>query len=228
MHDALHRWNDFSDINTYLLSLDGLSGSGKSTLSQNISTTVSHMPGVSFYPVRVDGFIATARHSPLRLRMLESRELFWKLIYNRQSMIDMLIGIIQANGKACAVPVSHRYNRSTGSVGPAIVNIPAGRKIVVVDGIDSTRILQTLEKVAPCPQTRLLVLAPPNTALQRAATRDAKQGRRSVEEARMLRQKEFQYLVPQICGHNINNVDVIYAPEGFRAQIVRGSDCRRQ
>ena len=76
MHDALHRWNDFSDINTYLLSLDGLSGSGKSTLSQNISTTVSHMPGVSFYPVRVDGFIATARHSPLRLRMLESREFF--------------------------------------------------------------------------------------------------------------------------------------------------------
>ena len=175
------------------------------------------MPGVSLYPVPVDAFIATARGSPLRSLMLESRELFWKLIYDRQSMIDVLKNIVRANGEKCSVPVSHHYNRSDGSVGPAIVHVPAGKKVVMVDGIDSTRILQTLEQIAPCPQTRIMVLTPPHIALQRAAKRDAAQGRRNAQEALMIRAKEFQYLLPQIYQQNMRDVDVMYFPKSIQA-----------
>ncbi len=217
IRDKLHRWNDCSDMHTHLLSLDGLSGSGKSTLSQDILTTVKHIPGVSLYPVPVDAFIATARGSPLRSLMLESRELFWKLIYDRQSMIEVLKNIVGANGEGCSIPVSHHYNRSDGSVGPATVHVPAGKKVVMVDGIDSTRILQTLEEISPCPQTRIMVITPPHIALQRAAERDAAQGRRNTKEALMIRTKEFQYLLPQITQQNMRNVDVMYFPNRVQA-----------
>lgn len=217
IQDLLRRWNDSSGINTYVLSLDGLSGSGKSTISREISSTIRKMLGVSFYPMRVDTFIATARGSPLRAQMLESRRLFWKLIYDRQSMADVLTDIIGANGEKCTIPVSRHYNRADGTVAPAVLNIPKGRKILLVDGIDSTRIVRMVHKTETIPQTRIMVLTPPHVALKRAARRDAKQGRRSVHEATVLRKTEFQYLAPQICNHNINDVDVIYAPDGFHS-----------
>ena len=210
IEDELKRWNDFSGSSTFLISLDGLSGSGKSSLSTEIRSVTEQLPGIGFYPVPIDLFIATPRDSSLRARMTESRELFWRLIYDRQSMIDVLTCIVRANGEPCSVYIPHHYNRVEGSVGPAVMHVPAGRKVALVDGIDATRILQTLETIAPCPQLRVLLFTSPYIALERAAQRDAKQGRRALQEGREYRRREFAYLVPQIFNANSRQVEVIF------------------
>ena len=211
VRDDLHRWNDLCETNTYLLSLDGLSGVGKSTLTENLHHIVRCIPGVDLYRLAVDRFIATPRDSLLRRCMTDSRASFWKLIYDRQTMIDVAKRIVQANGAACSIPVATLYNRENGSVGQGMVSVPPGRKVVLMDGIDSTRIQEELSVRTPsCPQMRVFVYAHPHVALERAAKRDTKRSLRTLQEGREYRRREFQYLVPQIIGQNMGHVDIIY------------------
>ncbi len=125
-------------------------------------------------------------------------------------MIDVAQNIVRANGAACTVPVQTLYNREMGSVQQGIVSVPAGRKVVLVDGIDSTRIMEELAARVPCLQLRVLALTDPVVALERAARRDRKRSLRGLEESREYRRREFQYLIPQILGQNITHVDLLY------------------
>lgn len=142
--------------------------------------------------------------------MTDCVESFWQYVFDRQSMVDVAVRIVQANGAACSIPVRTLYNRESGSVEQGTVSVPPGRKVVLVDGIDSTRILEEVSRRVSCPQTRVLVYASPPDALERAARRDTRRSHRTLQESRAFRRREFQYLVPQILGQNIQHVDLLY------------------
>lgn len=208
--EAVQRWNDTCLHDALLVSIDGLSGSGKSTLARHIQTVAEEIAHAQLYELPIDFFITTARNDPLRVRMTESAELFWHCVYSRESMKKVLSRVAQNPHAHLVVPVDALYDRPSGTIHPGTLDVPPGRKVVLVDGIDSTRILKELSDTLRCPQLKIFYYVPPAVALRRDVERDTRQGRRTLEENRAFREREYRYLVPQLIDENMRNADIVY------------------
>lgn len=208
-------WNDTHTSPTLLVSVDGLSGSGKSMCATNIQTIVDQLGTAKLQLLPIDLFIATERDDPLRVRMTESAELFWRFVYTRSEILSVIHRIVRAQGRGVTLPMEQLYDRPSGKLKPGSIEAPPGRKVILVDGIDSTRLLLALqEQGVDCPQYRILYYVRPEVALRRAVQRDTTQGRRTLEENREYRVREYQYLVPQILNENVKHADLIYFEQG--------------
>lgn len=212
--EAVQRWHDTSPHDALFVSIDGLSGSGKSTLAGHVRTVAEEIAHAQLYELPIDLFITTARDDPLRVCMTESAELFWRYVYSRESMKKVLSRIAQSPQAHLVVSVDALYDRPSGTIHPGTLDVPPGRKVVLVDGIDSTRILQELSAALQCPQLKIFYYVPPNVALRRAVERDTRQGRRTRMESRAFREGEYRHLVPQLINENMQNADILYMEGG--------------
>lgn len=215
IREVIKGWNDTQTSPILLVSVDGLSGSGKSACATNIRAIVDQLGTAKLQLLPIDLFIATERDDPLRVLMTESAELFWRFVYSRDEMLSVITGIIEQQGKGLTLPMERLYDRPSGKLKPGSIEVPPGRKVILVDGIDSTRLCLALqEQGVDCPQYRILHYVRPEVALRRAVRRDTAQGRRTLEESREYRVREYQYLVPQILGENVKHADLLYCEQG--------------
>lgn len=209
METRLRSWQTHTDASSYFIGLDGLPGSGKSTLA-GIFEELSARIGFQLYIIPVDNFIQTDRESRMRKEMTQDPEVFWRLYYSQSAVMAVLEGIKKHNGNEFQMDLPKVYNRKTGRTGPGIVSVPGGRKVVLLEGVNSTKMIDDLQAEHDVPSLKVLVYAHPENALNRAVNRDTQNKRRTPQESMELRSAEYKHLVPVIHGLNAHKADIIY------------------
>lgn len=189
-------------LRAFFVAIDGLPGTGKSTVVRELAPALTQLDGLQHAPVSVDDFIATDRDSPLRHTMVKTPdpELFWRIFYSRRSLEYVLQTIASSNGDALAIPLTRKYDRPTGKVVLGDIKIPAGRKVVTVEGVNASQAVRSIfpENGDEQPFVSIMVAVDPAIALRRAVERDVAAGRRTAEEAYDYREKEYRHMVPQM------------------------------
>jgi len=207
----IKNWHDNSTDSNFFIGLDGLPGAGKSTLV-NVFHDLAAKIGVTLYLIPVDNFIQTDRDSPQRREMTKDKnpEIFWRLYYSQSAINAVLNNINLHNGSPFELNLPKMYSRKTGKTGPGQVAVPAGRKIILLEGVNSTSFIHDLKQGNDIHSLKVLIYSMPKAALERAVKRDTTNNRRSAEESLELRQAEYRYLVPVINGENAQKADMIY------------------
>lgn len=212
LRDLITRWFETTDQSIYFLSLDGIAGSGKTTLCEMIDDIVTQMNvDLKVHPFPLDDFIATDRDDPMRTMMTRDPELFWTYFYSREQALETLTAVSRINGGGGRVDIAKKYNRGLGKVGPGHIEIPSGRKIILIEGVNATEIAKGIPLNKDCSVLKMLFAVDPAVALKRASVRDAVQGRRSPKESVPFRVAEYRHMVPQVLEKNPFNADIIYA-----------------
>jgi len=206
---SIKSWNDNSAESNFFIGLDGLPGSGKSSLI-SVFHDLADKTGITLYVIPIDNFIQTDRGSPLRKEMTNDPELFWRLYYSQSAIIAVLENIKKHNGNSFELNLPKMYSRKTGKTGPGSISVPVGRKIILLEGVNSTKFIHDLQQESGAEGLKVLIYAMPETALKRAVQRDTKNNRRSTEEAYEMRKAEYRHLVPVINGENSRKADMIY------------------
>jgi len=175
-------------LNTFFLAVDGLPGTGKSTLVQQLVPAFAELDGIGHFPVSVDDFLATSRNSPRWQAIMETEDakVFWEIFYVRRALEHLLSEIARSNGRAMSIQFPEEY--TTRKSLPKIIEIPEGRKVVTVEGVNSSGVVRDL---------RIMVSVDPAIALLRAVGRDADKGKNAVE-AYQHRLKEYRHMLPQM------------------------------
>ncbi len=209
--DLITRWFETTGQSIYFLSLDGIAGSGKTTLCEMIDDIVAQMNvNLKVHPFALDDFIATDRDDPMRTMMTQSPELFWTWFYSKSQALKTLTDVSRINGEGGKIDIERKYNRSLGKVGPGSIEIPKGRKIVLIEGVNATEIASMMPKNADCSLLKMLFMVDPAVALKRASIRDALQGRRSPKDSEKYRTDEYRHMVPKVFGQNAFDTDIIF------------------
>lgn len=214
--EDIQKWFETTKESLFFISLDGLPGAGKTSLYdvlENIVARIGH--GLRLVVTPTDDHITSDRDSPARILLTAEHtpdDLFYRILYSKAQLVAVLNGIVGANGAGTVIPVPRKYDRSSGTVMPGTIVMPPGRKIVLIDGFDSTRVMnafaaRTTGGDFSC--LRIAVYAHPEVSLKRALRRDAFQGRRMGTNAELYRSREYDHLVPQINGHNMRVCEMI-------------------
>lgn len=188
-------------LKTFFVAVDGLPGTGKSTVIRKLVPAFEELDGIGHFPVSVDDFIATDRESPLRRTMVETEdpEIFWRIFYMRKSLEYVLWKIALADGEALTVPISRKYDRPSGKVGPGVIKVPDGRKVVTMEGVNASEIMRDIfPEEGKWPFATVIVSVDPAIALLRAVERDVSAGRRGAADALNYRRKEYRHMIPRM------------------------------
>jgi uridine kinase len=211
VEQRIKSWDNNSAESNFFIGLDGLPGSGKSTLTAVFHDLAAKI-GVTLYIIPVDNFIQTDRDSPQRIELTKTKdlEIFWRLYYSQSAVSAVLENIKRQNGNSFELNLPKMYSRKTGKTGPGSLSVPVGRKIILLEGVNSTKFIHELQQESGAEGLKVLIYAMPETALKRAVQRDTNNNRRSTEEAYEMRKAEYRHLVPVINGENSRKADMIY------------------
>ncbi len=206
------RWSNDTGKNTIFISLDGLSGSGKTTLTRAVQNVVSSWEAkVKIIEFGVDDFINTDRSSILRQMKNTDPRIFWELFTSRMSLYAAVKGVSVSGGRAFNIGYERRYRREIGKVVPDVIEIPGGRKIVFIDGVNSTSIVEELGEGDDHVNLKIMLATTPSESMRRAVNRDVKAGRKRKNVERN-RPGEYKHMVPQILLNSLR-ADLIYCPD---------------
>ncbi len=207
--DFIRRWHQTTDQSNCYVGFDGLPGAGKTTLMESLRNICSRL-GITLHENGVDNFITTDRDDPLREEMTRAAEIFKLRYYCRESVGKLMNVIHQMNGHGTTVHFDRMYDRSIGKVGPGSVKVPSGRKIVLLEGVNAIPFIHDLEKRHGASALKVHVFAKPRVAMERAISRDARNGSRKPEKAYALRAAEYKHLIGPVNERNPWMADIIY------------------
>lgn len=140
INSRIKKWIQSSDPQFYI-SVDGLSGSGKTTLINlldDLQIKYQNLFTVSKLPIEL--FITTERNSSNRENIIQSDDVFWGNVYNREKMKNVLQDIVKLGENDGVIHLPQAYQHTSGTFQPIDLKIRAGKKIVVIDGIDATNV----------------------------------------------------------------------------------------
>ncbi len=212
LEDKIHRWYRGSEDSSYFVAIDGISGSGKTPVLEAAGNVVAKLPeDVKTFVLPIDRFLGTERGSKERASMADNPELFWHLFYSREDVLDVLKQVDRVNGNSATINVDKLYDRHSGLRLPGQFDVPAGRKVVLVEGVNSFEAIEALARGSQSPILRVMVVTKPETAMKRATQRDMSAGRRgSLEESHAFRRREYKWMVPRVLENNAFMADIVY------------------
>ncbi len=175
--DAVLRWHSGSEVPHLYMSIEGLSGSGKSSMAlEAVENAVARIPHVPFSVIAADDFLQTERGSNLRgVQTYLPDNLFWATYRSKEAVQRLLLQICEANGKGMRATFDRMYKRSNGKgiVKPGEVIIPPGRRVIILEGTDSTDTLEVLRN-AGVPMLEIFKHTPVYVCVQRLRGRDGR------------------------------------------------------
>ncbi len=111
-------------------------------------------------------------------------------------MKNLLKNILSLGKNGKTIPVENAYSHETGKLELKKIAIPSGKKIILIDGIDATNVVDEIlpeeEKI------RLFVFAEAEISLLSACCRDAEKKDVIIEERLIDRTKEYVYLTAKL------------------------------
>lgn len=210
--EYIGEWADRTHEGAFFLGIDGLPGTGKSTLASQIEPLIREVRSdIAPFRVSVDDFIATDRGSSKRQQMIETpdSEIFWRLFYTREALEQTLGTISGMDGESIRIEVERKYDRPSGQVKPGVIEVPPGRKVVIVEGVRSIDALRAAPINGTDPRLGIMMSAEPNVSLAQSIERDVAAGRRTAEEALRYRTAEYRHMMPTL-SRSIEHADIVY------------------
>lgn len=207
--DAIRQWYDTTQRQNYYVAFDGLPGAGKTTLMERLKN-ICQKAGIILHENGVDNFITTERDDPLRKTMTRDAAVFQQRYYSRQSVRRLLEEIEKVNGHERVIHFDGLYDRSTGKVGKGSIKVPSGRKVVLLEGVNSIPLIREMEEKHDATGLKVHVYAKPQEAMSRAIARDTRNGSRKADEAYQLRAAEYAHLIQPINERNPLMANIIY------------------
>lgn len=204
--ERITSWIEEGKGDMLFIGIDGAAGSGKSTLAAQIKGLLQDLyKEVPLVEFPLDKFLGTERNSPLRAIKNSQPELFWSLFSVRDAIEKGLIGLQVLGSRPGQLSFERSYDRPSGKMKPTSLAVPAGRKIVLVEGVDATRFLNGLENGDTL---KILLSVDPAKSIQQAVQRDIRTGRHSKNRVTSYREQEYQHMLGQI-RKNISIADVV-------------------
>jgi uridine kinase len=198
-------WSRLPDDPQFYVSIDGLSGSGKSVLTEMILSLNTELGELPVLQTEVDEFITTERNSKSRVTMTDSEGAFWKRVYDRKLMQKFLLETESLGFNGGALEISKSYNHETGDFRSKSVKVAKGKKIIFIDGIDSTNVLDEIGLVRN--RLKIFVFTSAETSLLSACLRDATRGINILDRLKA-RIGEYKYLLQRL-GETLRNPEVL-------------------
>lgn len=207
--DAIRKWHETTQKQNFYVAFDGLPGAGKTTLMERLKN-ICQRAGIILHENGVDNFITTDRDDPLRRTMTRDTAVFQQRYYSRASVRRLLKEIEKVNGQEKVIQFDELYDRSTGKVGEGSIKVPSGRKVVLLEGVNSIPLIREMEEKHDAIGLKVHVYAKPHEAMKRAITRDTRNGSRKADEAYQLRAAEYAHLIQPINERNPHMANIIY------------------
>lgn len=202
-----------STTSTLFLPTDGLSGSGKTACVEMLQNLAEQISGeIHFVMVPVDMFLATDRGSPARASMTKfDSSHYWRTIYRRDILKHIIVEAAELGEREGTIAVPQRYNRASGQVesGNFVIELPAGKKLLAVEGIDAISILAEANPNGNSEILNILKHARPEEAMKRVISRGVPRGSGSEEHLRQQYSGEYRFQIPRINKSNAKTAQLV-------------------
>lgn len=202
----ISRWAYETNLPLLIVAIEGLAGSGKTTFQNEVKDFIGD--AAPFVEIHLDDFINSARNSLLRRLKNHHPRLFWEVFSNRHSIKSSLDFIGRTGQNEGDAFYERTYDRSTGGMKPSHIHLPAGRKVIAVEGVDAIRLVHE-SSVADVAQVLGIFLdVSPEKSLAQAIERDYAKGRQRRREIEAFRVGEYLHMIPAM-KTNRNLADII-------------------
>lgn len=162
-----------SDKQTLILAFDGLPGAGKTHNSLKIKQAIDERIGIPCERIEFDMFLGTKRGSEERKRMNECFQSFEQYYQQEEKAREFFQDLVNAD-PGQTIEATELYNRQEGGAmnGTLQKEIPEGKKIYMVEGTNSARILSQIERPDDVDLKRYLIGVYPAVSALKAIARD--------------------------------------------------------
>jgi len=208
VEEILLRWHQNSPESNFYISLDGLPGAGKTSLMECLQNICSRR-GIQLHVNGIDKFLGSSRED--RLGITENADIMAERYFSQGAVMGVMEKIHAANGFGSRIHVPRMYHRAEGIIAPGNIDVPAGRKVVVLEGVHSSRVLSKLEKSHGAKILNIHVSSDPSKSLKRAVDRDSRKGGNWSRSAAQFHQEGvYSHLLKSVHTENPKIADILF------------------